>query len=307
MATFLSTRPLDAALAELAARQYGVVSLAHLEALGLGRSGARDRVASGRLHRVHRGVFAVGRPGLTVEGIYMAATLACGSGSALALGSAAHHLDLLATPCTHPVHIAAPGRARSRPGIAAHTQASERTPHLGIPTTTIDRTIVDLAAAGLRRDAERAIDRADTVHRHDFTALRAKAAQRPRARGHGVLRALLSDLQPPSRTRSGLEEAFLALCRDHGLPAPRVNMWIPFPAGGGAEADFCWPDSRLMVETDSLTFHRTRKAMVHDYARDQQLRLLGWDVVRFSWDQVFGAPREVARTVAGLLRLMSTK
>jgi predicted transcriptional regulator of viral defense system len=81
--------PLDAAIAELATRQHGVVALAQLTALGLGPSGARDRVASGRLHRIHRGVFAVGHPLLGRRGRLMAAVLACGPGAVLSHRSAA--------------------------------------------------------------------------------------------------------------------------------------------------------------------------------------------------------------------------
>ncbi len=74
---------LERAIAELATAQHGVVALSQLEQLGLGARAVRFRVATGRLHRVHPGVFAVGHVHLSREGHYMAAVLACGAGAAL--------------------------------------------------------------------------------------------------------------------------------------------------------------------------------------------------------------------------------
>jgi hypothetical protein len=83
------------ALAELAGRQWGVVSLAPLQALGVGRSGVTRRVQGGRLRRVHRGVYAVGGAVLPREGRWLAAVLACGPAAVLSHVSAAVHWNLL--------------------------------------------------------------------------------------------------------------------------------------------------------------------------------------------------------------------
>jgi len=66
----------ERALARLAANQHGVVSLAQMRAVGLGKEAVKARARRGRLHRVHRGVYAVGHPRLTNEGRWMAAVLA---------------------------------------------------------------------------------------------------------------------------------------------------------------------------------------------------------------------------------------
>ena len=89
--------PLDVALAELAERQFGVVSLARLRALGLGERGVRRRVHVGRLRRLHRGVYAVGHGVLGREGRWLAAVLACGEGAVLSRRSAASRWGLLAS------------------------------------------------------------------------------------------------------------------------------------------------------------------------------------------------------------------
>jgi hypothetical protein len=66
-----------------------VVSFAQLLGAGLTPSMIKRRVQAGRLHRIHRGVYAVGNPNLTREGHWMAAVLACGEGAVLSHGSAA--------------------------------------------------------------------------------------------------------------------------------------------------------------------------------------------------------------------------
>src|SRR5918996_4736448 len=81
--------PLDAAVAQLAARQHGCVALAQVRELGLSSTGVRSRVAAGKLHRLHRGVYAVGHPALPPRGLWMAAVLACGPGAVLSHRSAA--------------------------------------------------------------------------------------------------------------------------------------------------------------------------------------------------------------------------
>lgn len=75
------------------------------------------------------------------------------------------------------------------------------------------------------------------------------------------------------------------------------------PEGSGAEADFLWRAKRLIVEVDGRDVHTTRRAFNADRRRDQRLVLLGWRVVRFTWQQVMSEPDYVAATLRGLLAL----
>jgi hypothetical protein len=59
MATEGRTRSLDARVAALAGRQHGVFSWAQLAALGMSANQRHTRLAERRLHRIHRGVYAV--------------------------------------------------------------------------------------------------------------------------------------------------------------------------------------------------------------------------------------------------------
>jgi predicted transcriptional regulator of viral defense system len=298
--------PFDAALAALALRQHGVVSLSQLVALGMSRSGVQSRVDRGRLHRVHQGVYSVGHSLLSIEGRYMAAVLACGPGAALSHRAAADHLGIRNTSRAR-IDVTAPGaRGRSRRGIDAHESASLAPDDVAvtrdIPCTTVARTLLDLAEVVDRRAVERAIERAEQLRLFDLRAVE-RALDRANGRtGASVVRRLLARADwRPTLTREELEERFVALCRGAGVPQPEVNAWLPLGSGEGMEVDFLWRAERLIAETDGWETHGTRRAFERDRLRDQELALAGFRVVRFTWRQVEDDPDRVATTLRKLV------
>jgi predicted transcriptional regulator of viral defense system len=80
---------LERVIVAIAGRQHGVIALWQLVSLGLSESAVRERIAAGRLHRIHQGIYAVGRPDVMIKGMRMAAVLACGDGALLSHQSAA--------------------------------------------------------------------------------------------------------------------------------------------------------------------------------------------------------------------------
>jgi very-short-patch-repair endonuclease len=100
----------------------------------------------------------------------------------------------------------------------------------------------------------------------------------------------------PDGTRSELEARFLSLCRRHRLPPPEVNVWVD-----RFLVDFLWRHERLVVELDGWESHRTRSAFEADRARDARLKVLGYDVVRFTYRQVTGDAAGVAAALRALL------
>src|SRR3954447_7604269 len=141
----LTPRPLDAAIAALAERQHGVVGRAQLLAAGVSARAIEHRLATRRLHRVHRGVYAVGHPVLSMRGHWTAGVLAAGPGAVLSHRAAA---ALWAIRAGSTIEVIAPTRRR-RPGIVIHCAAlaaDEYTVRDGIAVTTVARTILDLAA-----------------------------------------------------------------------------------------------------------------------------------------------------------------
>ncbi|MEA2221266.1 MAG: hypothetical protein QOJ35_3892 [Solirubrobacteraceae bacterium] len=296
---------LEPRIARLAADQHGVVALDQLRALGLSAPAVRHRVAVGLLHRVHAGVYAVGHPLLTGDGRYMAAVLACGPGAALSHRSAADKLGLRPSSRAS-IDVTSPRRAgRRRAGIDAHTSSTLLARDVftvdAIRCTSVARTLLDLAADGPRRIAERAFDQADVLGILDAREIREVLQRAGGQPGAGVLRAILAGHAPASTlTRNALEERFLAICDAAGLSRPQVNAWLALEPTG-YEADFLWREQRLIAEVDGRAAHSTRRAFEHDRRRDQRLMLAGWQVVRFTWRQVVHEPATVTATMRALL------
>jgi hypothetical protein len=297
---------LEAAIAAKAGRQHGVVSLAQLAALGVSSDATRKRVSSGRWHRVHPGVFAIGHAPLTRDAYYMAAVLACGPGAALSHRSAADKLGLRATHRSR-IDIISPRRpGRRLASIDAHTSRTLLPRDIqtvdGIPCTSVARTLLDLAAILPRRATVRTIDQAELLQLLDARAINDVLERTHGHQGNAPLRSILNDHSPGTTlTRNDLEEAFLAICQTAALPQPEVNACIamePIPY----EADFLWREHQLIAETDGRATHTTKRAFEHDRRRDQRLMLAGYRVVRFPRRQVFEDPQSVQATLRGLLR-----
>lgn len=279
----------------LAREQHWVVTRAQLLALGLTVDAIRHRVAEGRLYRVARGVYAVGRPDLGRHGRWMAAVLSCGSGAALSHASAAA-LWRIGPDDPHRIHVSIPASlTRRRPGLMVHRRAElSVTTHRGIPVTTPAATLVDLAATSTPAHVEAALAEADKRDLVDWEELHALVALMTRKAGIPALRALLDD--GPALTDSVLERRFLALVRSAGLPRPRTQAQL-----GRHRVDFLWPELRLVVETDGLRYHRTPGQQGKDRRRDQELTAAGYTVLRFTHRQV---TREAAATRATLLTVV---
>lgn len=289
--------PSDRQLAELAARQHGVVSHAQLLSLGISSSAMAKRAKAGRLHRLHRGVYAVGHPLLTRYGHFMAAVLSCGPGAVLSHGSAAL---LWALPWRESprVEVTVPTRGgrRTRRLVVIHragVEPHEATTCHRIPVTSPSRTLIDLADYGKRRPLERALDEAAYL-RLDLSGLRPVHGRR----GSGLLAEVMAQHTPGStRTRSHLEERFLAFTRRYELPRPKVNARVE-----AYEVDFLWRERRLIVETDGHCAHGTRAAFERDRTKDAELTAAGWRVVRITDRRLRMQPRAVAAQLLRLLR-----
>jgi very-short-patch-repair endonuclease len=286
----------DAVIADLAARQYGVVSRAQLRECGLADSAITARVAGGRLHRVHHGVYAVGHAVLGVRGRWMAAVLAAGPNAVLSHAAAGALWELRASAAVI-IDVTVPGLgSRKRPGLRIHRArdlTGQTTTYEGIRVTTPERTILDLAATLQRRPIERLLDQAENARMTDGPSLEAVARAHTGHRGASRLLNAL-DAHTPGTTlrKSDLEELFLTLCRAHGLPKPHVNARVV-----GPEVDFVFAEQRLLVETDSWSWHRSREAFERDRERDALHARAGYRTLRFTHHQLTTEPQAVADTL----------
>ena len=235
----------------------------------------------------------------------MAAVLACGEGALLSHRSAVALHELLGGGGAG-IDVTVPGRRGvSRPGLRVHRPAclsdADRAMVRGIPCTSVPRTLLDLAQVASPRILERACDQAEVLRVLDMNAVRELLVRR---KGHPGVRRLRAVLETghlgESIPRSALEERFLRLCRRSDLPPPEVNVWMTL-GGEETEVDFLWRRPRVVVEVDSFATHGTRQAFQRDHRRDQMLRLGGWEVVRFTWDDVTKDPEHVMEVVHATL------
>jgi very-short-patch-repair endonuclease len=290
-------RLLDAEIARLASQQHGVIATRQLAALGLARGGVARRAQAGRLHRLHRGVYAVGHSVLTVNGRRMAAVLAAGPGAALSHASAAALWEIRPTAATRiDVTVRRAGGRDKRPGLRIHRaptlRADEITQHHGIRVTTVARTLFDLASSMPPRAIERALDEAEIRELYDRGGLEAVIAAHAGERGAGRLQRALDEDGDLTLTDSELEEIMLALCDEHALPRPESRAWV-----AGLRVDFFFAQSRLVVETDGYRYHRTRRAFERDRERDAILARAGCRTLRFTHRQLTKRASEVAATI----------
>jgi len=244
--------------------------------LGLGEGSIRYRLSIGRLHQVHRSVYAVGHRRLTQQGLWIAATLACGPGALLSHRSAGALWDVCGRG--RQVEVTVVGRAgRSRTQIRIHRagrlDAEDRAAEGEIPVSSPARTLFDLAEVLDRESLERAFERAERRRLLDLRALDRVRERNPGRRALKPLAALLPSLGPVADLASELE-----LCESEGIELPLTNTLVE-----GHEVDCLWPAARLVVELDSRAFHAGWVAGERDRRRDLDLKRGGYEVVRVTW------------------------
>lgn len=305
MSGFSRTRAADdAALAELADRQHGVVARAQLEDLGMKAHAIEHRLAIGRLHRVHAGVYTVGHRVLGREGRWLAAVLASGPGAVLSHRSAAA-LWGIRRSVPEVIDAIVPRRSRSSPRIRRHVillPEDEWTEHLGIPATSAARSVWDLAATSAQHQVEADLRQLEFLRLYEPVSLAHLLDRYPGQRGCRRVRTALDRLRetPVGRTRSALEQRFLTFLDDRGLPRPRLNAWIEL-SGGGVEVDCLWSRTRNVVELDGWQAHGTQSAFRTDRTRDRRLRAAGYQVTRITWSQLDDEPEAIASDLRSFL------
>jgi len=269
----------DARIAELAARQYGVVTLLQLLAAGLSRQAIERRVKDGRLHRLHRGVYAVGHPGVSYDGKALAAVLTCGPGAGLSHLHVASFRNVSRFHRPALIDVVVPSKRRSHRGVRVHHRANLRPSDIGrergIPMTRPARMYVDL------NDTLTPHQLANVMHRGAYrglfnaTAIRDVMARSRRTKI--VERALELYESGSAGTKSGAEDAFLRLLKVE----PLVNTHLI-----GEEPDFYWPDRRLVVEVDG-PHHGRPTTRADDARKEAKLRAAGFTVLRFRDEAVY--------------------
>jgi hypothetical protein len=292
----------------LAESQDGVASLDQLRRIGLTQRTAEYRATQGRLHRVHRGVYAVGHLSIGRLGALRAAVLACGDGAIISHGTAAAFSGLR----DHwPALVDVTGgrqAGRKLDGIRCrrcrYPTPEEVVVHDGIPFTSPARTLVDSAALLGIPSLRRMVERAAVRRLLDLEAVDRAMEQAKRRRGISALRMILEDWRTEDGQVPDLRSEFEALVLPRliatGLPRPLCNKTLALD-GERLMVDFLWEKQRVVVETDGEGTHGTPVAFQRDRHRDQVLVAAGYRVLRATWDQMHDELDAITQRIARTL------
>jgi len=290
------TTAVDAAIAAVAATQNGNITRRQLLDLGLDDDAIRYRVKIGRVHRVFRGVYAVGRRAITPRERAAAAVLACGPGAALSHSSAMalwgywRHWD-------KPFEVTVVGDRRT-PGIRVHRSTTLRrrdiTTQLGIRVTSPARTLLDMSPRLKDKALKRAVNNALNSLWLTEDQLAEALARHPTLGGAKRIAKLIG--LPGTPTRSDWEDDFPRFCADHGLPAPVMGQPL-----GGYIVDALFPVEKVIVELDSWRFHKGKIAFEADRERDAHTLANGFVTVRLTDERLDERPQHEANRLHAIL------
>jgi very-short-patch-repair endonuclease len=271
--------------AKKASAQKGVITRRQLFEEDWSSSAIGRWVDRGLLTPEYRGVYRFGHSAPSIESTYMAAVLAAGDGALLARLAAGHLMRLLRGAPPSPA-VVTPKKRRIKGFDAKHDyrlDPRDATVFNGIPTTTVARTLVDLAACLPEHELGRAWHQARVLYRTEPEDVEAVLTRRPNSKGATELKAIMRG-KPISLSK--LERAFIKLCKQHNFVLPETNTPI-----GGRFVDCRWPEHKLTVELDSYRYHSSRHAWEQDRNRERQARARGDDFRRYTSDDVFENPQ----------------
>jgi hypothetical protein len=286
--------PLDVRILRVAKGREGIITLAALEEAGLSRRSAAKRVSTGRLFRIHQGVYSIIPPSLlTPQGRKLAAVLACGEGAALSHLAAAVHTRFTGGAATPPriLDVTVPRRGgQRREGIRIHRSKTLRpqdvTEVYCVPCTTVARTILDVSDTLTGNRLEEVIDdaiRQDLVSCDQLLEQIAHNHGRPEAT---ILASVLDHWDAlAALTENQLEKRLFAALQQAGLPLPQPQVWLDLHDGGQRlRADFLYVQEMLILETDGWRTHGHRREQ--DSLRDQRAAAAGLRTLRITRRQV---------------------
>jgi very-short-patch-repair endonuclease len=291
----------DATAARFAADRDGVISIRQLRRCGLDDKAVLYRVRRRWLHRLHRGVYAVGHPGVSLRGRFRAAVLACEGGTALGRFSAAADWGFVSWK-ERDVEVVTRGGPRRVDGVQVYRSRSLDRRDVwwrdGIPVTSPARTLLDLAAVLPEPALRRAARQAQALRLVTVPELLEIAERCSGHRGAAKLRAVVAG--GPAATRSPFEDELLELLDRAAIERPEINAPLRLE-GTTIIPDYLWRERRLAIEADSVTWHDHKLVREHDAHKQAILEAHGFRVLRITRDQTLRHPRQTLTRIRGAL------
>jgi hypothetical protein len=300
---------IDIAVAELATRQAGAFARWQLEGLGADDAIIRRRRRARRwLDAGQAGVYLLaGAPPSADQALWIA-WLAAGPDCVVGFETAAERHGLSPIPVGRLTLIDRHGRHHRLTGVVVHQLDDVLDHHIevlaGLPTTTVDRTIVDLAAvcsaARLERILEGAVNGGRTTEARVASTL-GEIARRGKP-GIGKLGRALDDRSPGEPIgESELERMLLRAVFRAGNPPPVPQFPHPGRHPGRGRVDFAYPEAKVILEADGRRWHQRIADLRRDRARDNEAARAGWVTLRFMHEELRSDPEDVGQAVLDVL------
>jgi len=291
------------------ARLAGIVTTGQLRAAGKSARQIRAMLDDGRLVRLSVGVYATADLAELVPRLDIGALLLAAGAAVARLGPSAvvshetaallHGLSLLGAPpavltVTRPSGV---GSRSGKPGVRIHCAAlpAEHVGgRLGVPVTTVPRTVVDLARM---LDLRAGVVVADSALQQKLTSRRellAVIAACPRWRGVRTAAHVVEFAD--AKAESPLESLARVVFAECGLPPPELQVEIR-DSGFIGRVDFLWRKFRTVAEADGAAKYEDRSRASYEFRRDARLRDAGLEVVHFTWKDITSDAAAVASSI----------
>lgn len=293
----------DLRLGRLAVEQHGVFTRAQALACGFSAKAVRHRLERGIWIALHPGVYCHATTAATWWRDEIAACFWC---DGVAAGKAAGFLHQLPGCEDRELEVVTHRRHRAMPrcGITVHVTKrlpSDQVVHInGIPTTSIERTLMDLCGTLTRRRSAIALDSALSrgltgIGELDYFLFRTARQGR---NGCGRLRELLKERFVLGKfATTPLETVIFELIANSTLDMPLIQHEIFDEAGSSvARPDFLYPNEKLIIEGHSRLWHEGKAATDNDGDRQRRLEALDHKLMYVTWaDATVYASRTIRR------------
>ncbi len=295
---------IERACIEIAARQGGVIRRTQALELGLTAKMIRSRVMSEQWSVVSRGVYRLLGARDYRELLHGAvATLP----NAVVSHQSAARIHAISGAPIDPVTVTVHSSTTHRFVGVVVRRCVDLAPHHieeidGLPTTTLARTVVDLAGVVSSGRLARIVDELVVGSRMELDGLAAlvdEIARRGKP-GSAALREVLDERRDAAwATATELERFGLSVLEQFGLPAPETQF--PAPWGGAERLDAAYPEARVAIEWDSRRWHTRAADFERDRRRDRRAAVHGWIILRVTWRDLKQRSAQVAADVGAIL------
>ena len=165
-------------------------------------------------------------------------------------------------------------------------------------TTTVARTLVDVASVLSRRATARSLDDALSAGRVTIGEVEEvfRATARRGRTGSALMRSLLEERTGSElASATEIERVGMRVFVDGGLPRPVFQF--PAPWNCDHHIDFAWPAFCVGCEADSRRWHTRVDQFQSDRDRDNLALIHRWRILRFTWPDFTKRPEYVVRLV----------